>query len=115
MPVQDRILIPHAFLLVPEMIVPTGQCNCSAVSPFESTSVARFFDRSNRCGSRRIREYRGNIGRLPRRGKEQLEVFSALQRQGKRLLAEAPRDGGCCLVDWNPILSDCCRDPAFAA
>lgn len=75
------------------MIVTTGKRNRSAILPFELASVTCFPDLPNRCHSHRIREHGGNIDRIPRRGEEQLEVFSALQRQGKRLLTEALRDG----------------------
>ena len=75
------------------MIVTTGKRNRSAILPFEAASVTCFPDLPNRCHSYRIREHGDNIGRIPRRGKEQLEVFSTLQRQGKWFLSEALRDG----------------------
>jgi len=75
------------------MIVTTGKRHRSAILPFDLASVTCCPDLPNRCHSYRIREHGGNIGRIPRRSKEQLEVFSTLQRQGKRILTEVLRYG----------------------
>src|SRR5574337_1129912 len=98
-----------------EMIVPAGQRDRTPASPFDPASMARLLNLPHLGDGHDAREDGGNVGWLPRRGKKQLEVLSALQCQGKRIMTEVLCNCRRCLIDWNQILSDCRRYPAFSA